>query len=94
MTPREKEEAKLIAKRRGSNLPLHLTPVAWDGHRSVRIGLPPKHRGLATTAYSYALTDAEKQEAAERLAALWNLGCALQLSTEQINQLAEKHRES
>jgi len=94
MTPREKEEARIIAKRGGSNLPLHLAPAAWDGHRSVRIGLQPKHRGLATTAYSYGLTDGEKQEAAERIAALWNLGAALALTTEEINRLSEKYRQS
>lgn len=94
MTPREKEEAALLAKRGGSNLPLHLTPVAWDGHRSVRIGIKPAHRGLATTAYSYALTDAEKQETAERIAALWNLGCAMSLTTAEIKALATKYRQA
>ena len=89
----EKENAKNIALRGGSNLPIHLTPVAWDGARSVRIGLPPKHRGLATTTYSYALTSYEKQDAAERIAALWNLGCAMGLETDEINNLAAQYRE-
>lgn len=83
------ENAKNIALRGGSNLPIHLTPVAWDGARSVRIGLPPKHRGLATTTYSYALTSHEKQEAAERIAALWNLGAKVGWTTAQIEKMSD-----
>lgn len=88
---RAKEEANLFAQRGGDNQPLGLIPAAWDGHRSVRIGLKPHHRGLATTAYSFALTDDEKQEVARRIAALWNLGRALGLTTEEIEAMASKH---
>ncbi|KAA0684574.1 hypothetical protein DTW90_36150 [Neorhizobium sp. P12A] len=55
----------------GSNNPLYRQVAAWDGHRSVR--LAEDDIGLATTAYSYRLGYREIQEAAERIALLWNL---------------------
>lgn len=87
MTYREKEEAALVAKRGGENRPLEHMKAAWDGHRSVRISAWGRDRGLATTAYSYALTDAEKVAAAARISALWNLAAARGWSTHQINQM-------
>ena len=87
MSPREQEEAAILAKRGGENLPLAHMPAAWDGHRSVRIYAGGVDRGLATTAYSYALTDAEKVSAAARISALWNLAAQLGWSTHQINQM-------
>lgn len=93
MTPREKEEAGILAKRR-ENRPIDHMAAAWDGHRSVRIRAGGMDRGLATTAYSYALTDAEKVAAAARISALWNLAAARGWSTHQINQMVAAEAES
>ena len=94
MTPREQEEAHLIAKRGGENRLLEHCPSAWDGHRSVRVKAGGRDLGLATTAYSYALTDAEKVAAAARISALWNLAAAQGWTTHQINQMAAAATES
>ncbi|MCA0851202.1 hypothetical protein [Salipiger thiooxidans] len=88
MTHREQEEARLLAKRGGENRPLEHCPTAWDGHRSVRVKAGGRDLGLATTAYSYALTDAEKVSAAARISALWNLAAVQGWTTHQINQMA------
>lgn len=45
--------------------------ATYDGYRSVR--LLNDNLGLATTAYSFALSCDEVQEAAERIALMWNL---------------------
>lgn len=84
---REEEEAAIIAARGEVSRPLERMKAAWDGHRSVRVTVGKRDRGLATTAYSYALTDAEKTAAAERISALWNLAAAEGWSTYQINQM-------
>lgn len=57
----------------GDNNPIHSHPAAWDGHRSVRLMGENLNLGLATTAYSYALSYVELTEVAERIALLWNL---------------------
>ena len=45
----------------------------WDGYRSVRLKLPNgKDIGLATTAYSFSLSDHQKAEAARAIADAWN----------------------
>lgn len=84
MDYRKTEDGRLIAQRLGSNTPLSFTPAKWDGFRSVRVELHPKHRGLATTAYSFSLTSYEKVEVAERIAALWNLAAERRWTTSQI----------
>ncbi len=94
MTPREKEEAAILAKRGGENRPIEHMEAAWDGHRSVRLFIGKGHRGLATTAYSWGLTDQEKVAAAERISALWNLAAARGWTTHQINQMAAAVAES
>lgn len=82
-------EENAIVERRGSvNRPITMLPAAWDHHRSVRILIGETDHGLATTAYSYALTDAEKVEAAARIAALWSLAAAQGWSTTEIKQMA------
>lgn len=45
----------------------------WDEHRSIRLIVGRGTIGLATTAYSYKLTDDELRDSARRLAILWNL---------------------
>lgn len=57
----------------GDNNPIHSHPAAWDGHRSVRLIGENFNLGLATTAYSYALSYDEVTEVAERIVLLWNL---------------------
>lgn len=52
-------------------MPLHSQRATYDGFRSVR--LLNDDIGLATTAYSYKLGYDEVQEAAERIALMWNL---------------------
>lgn len=93
MNCREKEEASLVAKR-GENRPIENMTAAWDGHRSVRVLVGRRDHGLATTAYSYSLTDAEKAAAAARISALWNLAAARGWSTHQINQMVADATES
>lgn len=95
MTYREQEEARVLAKRNGQNMPLELCPVRYDGHRSLRIELGSGEVGMATTTYSYKLVDEEKASAARRMAALWNLAVAFGWSTEQIERMvAEKNAEN
>lgn len=55
----------------GEPMPLHSQRATYDGHRSVR--LLNDNIGLATTTYSYKLGYDEVQEAAERIALMWNL---------------------
>lgn len=55
----------------GEHAPLHSQCATYDGFRSVR--LLNDDIGLATTAYSYKLSYDEVQEAAERIALMWNL---------------------
>lgn len=93
MSCREKEEAILVAKR-NENRPIEHARAAWDGHRSVRALIGGRDRGLATTAYSYALTDAEKVAVAARISALWNLAAARGWTTNQINQMVAAATES
>lgn len=88
-TYREAEEAKILAGRGGENRPLDMLPAVWDGHRSVRILIGTRDRGLATTAYSYGLTDAEKRAVAERIAALWNLAALQGWTTADIRQILD-----
>ena len=88
MTIPERRDAAILAERGLGNQPIELMQAAWDGHRSVRVFAGKKHRGLATTAYSYALTDAEKVAVAARIAALWNLAAATGWNTEQIADMA------
>lgn len=52
-------------------MPLHSQQATYDGFRSVR--LLNDDIGLATTTYSYKLGYDEVQEAAERIALMWNL---------------------
>jgi len=52
---------------------LEATPAYWDHWRSVRVVLDGKDQGLATTAYSYLLSDSERAMVALRIAVLWNL---------------------
>jgi hypothetical protein len=80
----EDGERAQLAKRAGDNEPLHLKAAVYDGRRSVRLVMPRGHIGLATATYSYDLTHLERCEVAERLAALWNLGAVLSLSTAEI----------
>lgn len=87
-TCREMEEAGLMARRRGENRPISMLSAIWDGHRSVRVLVAGADKGLATTAYSYALTDAEKIDAAARIAALWTLAAAQGWSTSEIHEMA------
>ena len=87
MTPREREEAAILARRGYSNQPIENMPSAWDGHRSVRMISEKRKRGLPTTAYSFALTDAEKRAVAQRISALWNLAAAHGWTTEQITNM-------
>lgn len=87
---RQIEEQKILRRRNGSNRPLSLSGAVWDGHRSVRVNDGSRMIGLATAAYSYAMTDAEKVEAAERIAALWNLAAAHGWTTAEINQMAAR----
>ncbi len=84
MTLREKEEARILERRGRANEPIEFMPAGWDGHRSVRIIAATKTIGLATTAYSYALTDAEKEDVARRLSALWNLAAERAWTTDEI----------
>ena len=88
-TYREAEEAKIVARRGGEDRPLDMLPAVWDGHRSVRVLVGTRDRGLATTAYSFGLTDAEKREVAERIAALWNLAASQGWTTADINRILE-----
>ncbi|GEM_PF-5173565 len=55
----------------GEHMPLHSQCATYDGFRSVR--LLNDDIGLATTTYSYKLSYDEVQEAAERIALMWNL---------------------
>lgn len=55
----------------GAPMPLHSQRATYDGYRSVR--LLHDDVGLATTTYSYKLSYDEVQEAAERIALMWNL---------------------
>ncbi|WJS87284.1 hypothetical protein [Paracoccus sp. TOH] len=94
-TYRESEEAKIVAGRGGENRPIEMLPAVWDGHRSARIIVGTRDRGLATTAYSYGLTDAEKREVAERIAALWNLAASQGWTTADISRImaSANHKE-
>lgn len=87
MTYREAEEAKILASRGGENRPLDMLPAVWDGHRSVRVIVGNRDRGLATTAYSFGLTDAEKVAVAERIAELWNLAASQGWTTADIKRI-------
>lgn len=73
-----------MAARGGGNEPQWLRPAWWDGFRSVRVHVGGKWIGLATTTYSYQLTQDEREEAAARLAALWSLAARRGWTTEQI----------
>jgi hypothetical protein len=55
----------------GQSMPLHSQRATYDGFRSVR--LLNDDIGLATTTYSYKLSYGEVEEAAERIALMWNL---------------------
>ncbi|THV13763.1 hypothetical protein [Rhizobium rhizophilum] len=55
----------------GEPMPLHSQRATYDGFRSVR--LLNDDIGLATTTYSYKLSYDEVEEAAERIALMWNL---------------------
>lgn len=83
------EQAFILARRNGDNEPLHLKRAIYDGHRSLRLVMKNRDVGLATATYSYELIHEERCEVAERLAALWNLGAVLGLTTTQINALVE-----
>lgn len=85
---RKKEEAETLSKRGGENRPIDFLAAMWDEHRSVRLLFGDGTCGLATTAYSYALTDSEKLDAAERIAALWTLAAAREWSTQEIIEMA------
>ncbi len=61
----------------------------WDGGRSVRLVLEGSHIGLATTTYSYSLSPHDREQAARRIAALWNLALAKGWNTEEIERAAE-----
>jgi hypothetical protein len=84
VTPFAIEEANTIGKRGGDNEPLAAKPAKWDRWRSVRIKVGGRFLGLATTAYSYLLTQDERVQAARRVAALWSLAAANGWSTEDI----------
>lgn len=94
MTVREQENSNLRAQRQGQNTPLDLCPAHYDGDRSVRVEIGGKVIGMATTTYSYKLTTDERESAARRMAALWNLAAAFGWPTEQIEAMAaEKLKE-
>lgn len=85
----EDEEASLVARRGGSNLPLEQREARWDGYRSIRIAMPQGEIGLATATYSYQLTSDERCDVARRMTALWNLAAASGWSTEQIEAMED-----
>lgn len=62
-------------------------PAVFDGHRSIRLVEAGGTIGLATTTYAYQLSHEDRQDAARRIAAMWNL-CA-GLSTEELVAAAE-----
>lgn len=80
-------DERVLAGRKDLNTPIELARARWDGSRSIRIALE-RDRGLATTAYSYGLTDDEKERAARRIAALWDLATARRWSTKEIEEMA------
>lgn len=89
----EDKQGRLVATRGAGEKPIATLPARWDGHRAARLVVPGRGDiGLAATAYSYLLTDAEKVEAARRIAALWSLAAASGWSTEDIEGLAERAR--
>lgn len=89
---RENEEANLVARRNGSNLPLEHREARWDGNRSIRLNMPQGDIGLATATYSYQLTAGEREDVARRLAALWNLAALEGWTTEQIEAMEDASR--
>lgn len=86
----DKQNARIIGGRGGDNEPLSLKRASWDHHRSIRVWVAGEHLGLATTTYSYGLTQDERAACARRLAALWNLAAGKGWSTEQIETLARQ----
>ena len=89
---REDEEASLVARRGGSNLPLEHREARWDGNRSIRLAMPQGDVGLATATYSYQLTSDERCEVARRMAALWNIAALEGWSTDQIEAMEDATR--
>lgn len=88
----EKQTAAIVAKRGGANEPLEFQPARWDDWRSVRVTVGGRDIGLATAAYSYALTYDERPQVARRIAALWNLAAAKAWTTDQIEDMAHHLR--
>lgn len=86
----EEDTQRVLALRNGENEPLHLKMAAWDGFRSIRLEMPQGSVGLATATYSYQLTHWERVDAAERLAALWNLAAAYGWDTRLIETLTQR----
>ena len=67
--PLRKDPSKLD----GRDIELRMLPAAYDGHRSVRVHTGREVIGLATATYSFGLDHEQRDEVAERIAALWNL---------------------
>jgi len=84
MSEAEKEVERIIGARKGDNEPITLKRAYWDQWRSVRLGMPQGNIGLATTTYSYGLTQGEREQAARRIAALWTLAAFHGWSTDEI----------
>lgn len=85
----EEEEARMVAARKGDNVPIEFKDAFWDGNRSIRLEVPGGHIGLATTAYSYKLTHEERLAVARRLSALWRLAAERKWTTEDIERMTE-----
>lgn len=86
----EDQEERRVGARGAGNVPIAMLPASWDGHRAARLVVRGRGDiGLAAIAYSCLLTDAEKAEAARRIAALWSLAAASGWSTEQIEGMAQ-----
>lgn len=87
-------EAEADEGRRILNLPVWLRPVWWDQYRNVRLTHGRGGIGLATTTYSYNLSFEEREQAARRIAALWNLAALNGWDTETIERMVEEKRQN
>lgn len=87
------KRATIVDAARRGNEPLAFRPAYVDDVRNVRLKLDGTDIGLATTAYSYHLTNDEQADATRRLTALWNMAAISGWSTEQIEAMVEVIRE-
>ena len=85
------ENERILAPRGEFDIPISMLPAIYDNHRSVRIMMPQGDIGLATSTYSYNLTQEERQAVARRIAALWNFAEAQSLTTEELESLATNY---